>query len=240
MDEKEKIEKKEVGDVLFDLKRRYDNFWYHHKIAIICGVIFLAFTAVLVAQCASKTQGDASFAYIGMTIHIGENEYNELQYALTEILGDDLNGDGRVRVDFTHYKYMTQEQLERAWAGGQMIDLQTMQTVWAQVNLELSVGNVIIYFLDPEVYRQLSGPGVFMSLEEALGYTPSSAITNDIHTIRLGALPCWNYYTGLYHFPADTLIAVRDMQPSEENKKKMRDRYERNLTMFKKLVEFRG
>jgi len=235
-EQKQESESKEIGDVLFGLKRKFDNFWYHYKIVMILGIIILAFLIFCVAQCALRVKSDADIAYIG-THEINSEDFDDLQSALSEILGEDFNGDGKIKVDFTQFVYMTSAQLDSARAGGQPIDVQSLVTVQTQIDLMLTEGNIILYFIDPAVYKELSQrPGVFMPLEDSLGYTPDDA--NDVYSIKLGSLPCWDYFSGLYSLPANTIITVRDMQLSEESDAKTAERYERNLLLFRRLVEF--
>ena len=231
----EQEEKKEIGDHLFSWKRKFDNFWYHYKIAFILGIVVLAFIIFCIAQCASRVKGDANIAYIG-AMEIDSEAYGDLQSALNEILGQDLNDDGRVQVDFTQFMYMTGTQAENKRAAGEAVDYQSLVTTQTQISLELTAGNYVIYFINPEVYKELSIPGRFMPLEDSLGYVPEYAY--DAYSVKLGDLQCWDYYTGLYNFPKTTLVTVRDLQVSEEDNAEMQDRYERNLIMFKRLVEF--
>ena len=237
MDEEnlEQGEKKEIGDYLFDWKRKFDNFWYQYKLAFILGVLVLIFIIFCIVQCASRVQGDANIAYIGAQ-EIDSEAYEDLQNALNNILGEDLNGDGKVHVDFTQFMYMTGIQAENARAMGNPVDYQALMTTQTQINLELAAGNIIIYLINPEVYKELSGQGMFMPLEESLGYIPDYA--NDVYSIRLRDLQCWDYYAGINNFPSSTLILVRDMQVSEEGDEKMAENYRRNLIMFRRMVDF--
>jgi len=224
------------GDHLFYWKRKFDNFWYHYKIALIMGICILAFIIFVIVQCSGRIPGDANVAYIGSG-EISAEHYNNLQRALNEILGEDLNGDGEIHVEFTYFNYMTQTQAENARAQGLPVNMQSLITVQTQIHLELAAGNIIIYFIDPNVYRELNNSGVFMPLEDSLGYLPENA--HDAFTLRLGNLPAWQYYEGLNDFPSNTVVAVRNMHLEEENKKDMKERYERNLKMFKKLFDFK-
>ena len=229
-------EKKEIGDILFGIKRKWDNFWYHYKVAFIFGVLILAFLIFAVTQCVMKEKGDANVAYIGWQ-EFGVEAYNDFQTALSEILAEDLNGDEKIKIDFSNFSYMTSSQLEIASAQGKIINIQDLLNVQTQINLELISTNILIYFLDPKVYEELASPGIFMDLEDSLGYTPDNA--NDIYSIRLGSLPCWSYYPGLNNLPADTVIAIRELRLSEENNEKILALYERNLKMFKKIIDFK-
>ena len=228
-------EKKGAGDYLFSWKRRFDNFWYHYKFALIIGIIILIFVIFCIAQCSSRIQGDANIGYIG-AMEIDTETYEELQLALDEILGEDLNGDEKIHVEFTQFSYMTGVQAENAKAMGKPVNYQSLDTVQTQINLELTAGNIVIWFINPDVYKELNIPGRFMTLEDALGYTPEDSY--DLYSVKLGSLPCWDYYGGLHDLPASTIVVVRELQLSEEDNKKVLERYERNLIMFKRLVEF--
>jgi len=229
-------EKQGTADVLFMWKRKFDNFWYHYKIPFILGIIILAFIIFCIAQCSVRTKGDANVGYIGGQ-GISSEHYDNLQRALGEILGEDLNGDDKVHVEFTHFLYMTQVQVENARARGNPVDMQSLVTVQLQINLELADGNIIIYFIDPEVYKELSDRNVFMHLEDSLGYIPENSY--DEYTVKLGKLQCWEYYEGLNDLPENTLIAVRDITLAEEGDAEIKERYKRNLIMFKRLLDFK-
>ena len=235
-EEQKEQEPKELGDVLFGWKRKFDNFWYHYKVIFVIGVLIFAFLIFCIAQCALRIKGDVDIAYIG-GLEIGAEAHEDLQDALNALLGEDFNGDGKIYAEFTQFSYMTSVQIENARARGQAVDIQSTMTVQTQMNLMLAEGNIVLYFIDYDVYKELySRSGLFMPLEDALGYIPDSA--NDGYSIKLGALPCREYYSGIYIFPANTVIAVRDMQIAEEDDKTMQERYRRSLAMFKNLVEF--
>ena len=241
--------KQEIGDVLFGLKRKWDNIWYHYKFAVIGCAAILLFIIVSVSQCASKTEGDANIAYIGSK-ELNAEEYEDLHRNFDEIIGGDLNGDGKVYVDFTHFLYMTDAQVRNARADGRIIDMQSLMVVQTQISLELNDTKTIIYFIDPEVYKSLkkssggagdindgiNGVNTFMPLEEALGYSPEKRF--DEFSIKLKDLYCWEYYAGIGSFPEETLVAVRDRRSSDADNKATDERYRRNLLMFKRMVEY--
>jgi len=219
------------------LKRKFDNFWYHYKVVFIIGVIIFIFLVFCVVQCAMKIKGDVDIAYIG-GLEINAENHEDLQRALDELLGEDLNGDKKTYVDFTQYSYMTSSQIENARAKGQPVDIQSIMAVQTQIDLMLADGSILIYLIDAEIYRDLSQrPGVFMPLEDALGYFPEN-YANDAFSIKLGALPCRDYYSGIYIFPSNTVLVMRDMQVSEEGNAKIQEKYDRSLLLFKRLVEF--
>jgi hypothetical protein len=235
-EELEQDQPKQIGDHLFAWKRKFDNFVYHYKIALIFIVLISAFIIFAIVQCSGKIQGDANIAYIG-SLHIDAEHHANLQRALNEILGEDLNGDGEIHVDFTHFFYMTQPQRENARAQGRIVDEQAMMAVQTRMHSDLAAGNIIIYFMDTEIYRELNSPGVFMPLEDIFGHIPE--IAHDAYTIRMGNLQAWRYWEGLEAFPANTVIAVRNMHLAEEGRPRVQERYERNLEMLRRLIDFK-
>ncbi|MCL1793220.1 MAG: hypothetical protein FWG34_05065 [Oscillospiraceae bacterium] len=230
-------EKKEVGDYLFDWKRKFDNFWYHYKFVLLIAVAVLAFVIFCVVQCASKIKGDVNIAYIGGT-QFDSEMYGDLQRSLDEILGEDYNGDGQVHAEFMQFVYMTDIQMENARARGQPVNIEAIITAQTQIELEFAAGNIVIYFIDREIYKQYAKRGgLFMALEDALGYVPEEAY--DGYAVKLGSLQCWEYYLGLDNFPKETVIAIRELKVSEEDDEKIQELYRRNLAMFKRLMEFK-
>ena len=230
-------EKKDAGDVLFALKRKLDNLWYHYKFAFFAGAAVLAIVIFTVVQCAAKTQGDADIAYVGPK-GFSLADYDELQSNFDAILGEDLNGDKKIYADFTNFLYMTQNQVEDARAAGEIVDMQTITVSQSQISLDLISGSIIIYFIDPQSYKQykkISGADAFMPLEDALGYTPEKSY--DEFALRLKDLYCWDYFAGINSFPDDTLAVVRARQDNDKGKD-IETRYERNLIMFKRMVGF--
>ena len=229
-------ENKHFGDYLFDAKRKFDNFWYHYKFAFLIGLAVLAFVIFCIVQCAAKTKGDVDIAYVG-ALEIDYDTHEYLQEALNTLLGQDYDGDGKIHVGFTKFGYMTTIQIENERAKGNPVNLQGVVTAQTQVELQLAAGNIAIYLFDLDVYKEYYGKsGVFMPLEEALGYVPEKAY--DSYSIRLGDLQCWKYFMGLDNFPASTILVVRDMLVSEEDDEKTQETYRRSLSLFRRMVEF--
>ena len=235
LEEQEQNEPKELGDVLFGLKRKFDDFWYHHKVVFIVGVVFLIFLVLAVAQWLMKVESDVEIAYIGAA-EINFENHAALLDSLNDLLGEDFNGDEKIYVDFKQFKYMTDMQMETAKAKNQAVDIRAVMNAQTQIDLMLIEGNIVLYLIDYEVYKVLSKRAdvFFMPLDDVLGYTPD--FSNDEYSIKLGSLPCWKHYMGIDIFPANTVIAMRETPLSEANDKKMQERYRRNRVMFKNLV----
>ena len=233
-----------AGDIIFGFKRKWDNYWYHYKWRTIIGIAALIFLVVSVRQCASqytkRTQSDANIAYIGASELRGQ-VFLQITDDFNAILNVGLEEEANQKsVDFNSYFYMTSLEIENARADGQIVDMQSLMTIKRQIDMEIVSGNSVIYFLSPEAYREFSQiDGMFMSLEDAIGYVPESAV-ND-YCIRLSDLYSHGYFDGLYNIPRSTLVAVRNYQTANSGKISSKDleRYERNFEMLKKLIEFK-
>jgi hypothetical protein len=236
-DKRENQEKKEAGDVLFELKRKFDNFIYHYKYAMLASIALAAIVIYSAVQCSLKTEGDVSIEYVGPK-SFDAVEYSYVQTNFNELLAEDMNGDGEVFAEFTQLLYMTDIQIEDAKADGQIIDVQSIRVAETQLGMEIINGDNIIFFLSPEAYKLMIKSGEvnnFMYIEDALGYTPDSGIMYDEFAVRLSALPCYEYYLGISGFPPDTLVAVREQRIDD---KENDEKYRNNLAMFKRIVEF--
>ena len=230
--------KKELGDILFGWKRRFDNFMYHYKFLLLALIAVAALLLFTVAQCASKTPPDADIAYAGIKV-FDVYEMNRIQAAFDGILGEDLNGDGKIHANFVYFLYMTDYQIEDARAAGEIVDVQAARIVQTQLGLEIIAANNIIYFLSPEAYRAIRRTGDtsnFMFIDHALGYTPSGGILFDEYAIRLKELPCYEYFEGISAFPEDTLIAIREKRGGDN--RRAVEKHERNLKMFRRIAAF--
>ena len=229
-----------AGDIIFGFKRKYDNFWYYYKWHALIAIAIVIFIIVCVTQCVSqyakKTQSDANIAYIGAK-EIRGGIFSALQEDFNFILNENSDSDEKLSVDFINFFYMTSVEIENARAVGGIVDIQALMTVKKQIDIEILNGSSVIYFLSPGVYRELAqAEGIFMPLDDALGYTPDSAMNN--YCIKLSELYCREYFEGLYNLPEDTLIAVRNYQTVSKRDDKETARYERNFNMLKKLIEF--
>ena len=233
-----------TGDVIFGFKRKWDNYWYHYKWHTFIGIAILIFLVVCVSQCASqnakRTQSEANIAYIGAkefrdsTFLTIVDDFNTiLNYGIEYSEDEDMP-----TVDFTTFFHMTPLEIENAQAVGQIVDVQALAMSQKQIDTEIVGGTSVIYFLSAGAYKEFSQiDGMFMPIEDALGYLPEVAA--DDYSIRLSDLYCREYFEGIYNFPEDTRIAVRNYQTtSKKDDPKDLERYDRNFKMLKKLIEF--
>ena len=230
--------KKELGDALFGWKRRLDNFMYHYKFLLLAAAGVAAIVIFAIVQCAARIEPDADIAYAGPHI-FDVFEMSAMLGAFNEILGEDLNNDGRIHTNFVHFRFMTDTQIEQAVARGELIDVSAVRIVRTQLALEMIATNNMIYFLSPEAYRavrRINNINSFMFIDHALGYMPPEHILYDEFAIRLSELACYYYFEGINAFPPDTLLAIRELRDGDD--RQAVEKHERNLIMFQRIVGF--
>lgn len=206
---------------------KLSNYWYHYKWHTLVGGFILIFLIVCIVQCSTRVTPDAYVLYAGPKA-MSSDEVTDMQDALNRILDKDLNGDGKIQVDYAEYSLQPE-------AGAMQ------QTVVKQLDMEVMSGECIIYFLSPALFEQYFAEGVFMPVKDALGYDPSSSVMNDGFSIKLKELDAYDNFNGIGDLPPDTLIAVKNKaiittRLSEEEKDKM---YSDNMVFLKNLLDYR-
>ena len=220
-----------------DFLKKLDHIWYYYKWYILIIGFFAVFFLISLVQCASKVTPDAEIMYAG-PIALSKDDFEVLQSDFVRILDEDLNGDGKIKIDYSEYTILNAEQIERAKANGNIVDPSFQITVRKQIDNEVMTGDCVIYFLDPSQYEDLSAVGAFIPLSEALGYEPS--IKLDKYSIPIKELAAYEYFAGISSLPQDTVIAVRNYPILNvgESESSEKERYNQNFTFLKKLVEF--
>ncbi len=224
-------------EIKSDFLKRLDNIWFHYKWHIIIIGFFTVFILISLVQCVGKVPPDAELLYAGPA-SLERDDLQTLQSDFARILDEDLNGDGKVKIDYSEFTILNEEQLKAAQANGNIVDVNFQITVRKQLDNEIIAGDCVIYLLDPSQYEELSSVGVFIPLSEALGYEPS--IQLDKYSIPLKELAAYNYFAGISSLPSNTVIALRNYPTLNvgESKGSEKERFDNNFLLLKKLLEF--
>ena len=222
-------EEKTYRDGIAGIIQRISNFWYHNKSALIISIVGLFVLAVILYQCTSRIPPDADVMYAG-PLDLGVINQRQLQEAFDEILGVDLNGDGRIHVGLTVFYYVRSVLISEN--DRQIVDNTFNPTVRQQIDLEVMTGDSVIFLLSPEIYANLRERDVLMPLSEALGSMPAAAV--DAYSIRLSALEVYET-TALSGLPEDTLIAVRAHRTANPNTEAL-ERHSRGIILLRNML----
>ena len=219
----------------------FDNYWYHYKWHTIVGAFVAVFLVIVIGQMASKEKVDVYIMYAGPK-SFTPAEIHEIEDAFEDIMPD-LNGDGKKTVQFTDIMYLTDNKIEeyktQAEAEGEEYKpkMDYIQEMREKYKLQLAAGDAYLLLLDPEVYNEDYGSGMFNKLEK---FGIESEKAYDDTAISFKETDFGIYVSVFEAFPDDTLMCFKVMNVTEKARgKKEQIKFDNQLTLFKKVVDFK-
>lgn len=227
----------------------FENFWYHYKFHTIAALFGIFVIVVGVLQLTTKTNPDIYIMYAGEKFY--ENT-DGITGAFVGAMPTDYNGDGEKAVNILQIRSLTDAQKNEIKAqddalaneykdgavAGSNIDEEFLSSEASRFREEIMVGESVICIISPELYKEIKGNNVLLTLEEALGYKPKRAV--DDYALRFKDLYITEYYSVFDTLPDDTLIVIRRVTAMTSIKgKKAEERHKNHVDYFKALVEFR-
>ncbi len=201
------------------LKKNLENIWYHYKYVILIALAALIMVSVAMAQYLSKKEPDV-FVYHITTQGLTAASQDDFRTSMA-LIASDYNGDGVVTVDFKQEVYIP--------SLNEVKQNPSDMTAAERFNLELALGDCVIYILDETFYQ---GNKDFMcDLEEVLGYLPDSAANE--RAIKLSSLPAYTKLAGLRDMEPDAYLCLRQKRVGMDEKE-----YAAHIDYMKKLIEF--
>ncbi|MBQ8523106.1 MAG: hypothetical protein IJ457_00615 [Clostridia bacterium] len=217
-----------------------ENFWYHYKFATIMIIAAVIIVGVGVYQYVTKITPDI---YVMCSGPFYYDNTEPLMKAFTTVMDEDYNGDGEMMVNIIHTVRYNEEQIAEleklAEASNQEFEFDHAFNAqeYERFNSEIMVGESIICIMDASLYAEVSDSGIFMSLEDALGYMPDEAA--DDCAIYFKDLKFAKYNRIFQKMPDDTVIAIRSRTAMQKMKGKKAEKSHRNhLEVFRNIVEF--
>ncbi len=219
---------------------RLDNFWYYYKWHTIIAVFLAVVFGVCIGQMASKEKVDAYVMYAGPTAFFASDIY-DMQDAFEAIMPD-LNGDGKKIVQFIDITVLTDAQIkanmDKAEAEGVEYepDMEYIANARQKFKLQLAAGDAYILLLDPQMYAEDYGIGMYEKLE-SLGITSEHA--NDDSSISFKETDFGKYMPIFDKIPDDTLLCFRVMNVTSKGRgKKEQTKHDNQLELMKEIVAF--
>lgn len=206
------------NEKLIGLKKFFENIWYHYKYVILIVLAALIMFSVATCQSVNKKNPDVFIYHIstqGLTAASKDNFRSSMAH-----IAEDYNGDGAVTVDFKEEVYTP--SLDTVKAYGEM-------SVTESFNLELALGECIIYIMDKSFY---DGNKQYMAdLDSVLDVTPPYAYENK--ALLLSEIPLYKSIPGLSDFLPESYICLREKRSgmNEEN-------YNNHIDFLKKFVKY--
>jgi len=217
-----------------------ENFWYHYKLATIIILAAAIVIGVGVYQYVTKVTPDIYVMCSGPFFY---DNTEPLMKVFTTVMDEDYNGDGEKVVNILHTVRYSPEQiaeLERLAEESNQefeFDYNFNAQEYERFQNEIMVGESIICIMDPSLYAEVSDSGIFISLDEALGYVPDEAA--DDFAIYFKDLKFAKYNRIFSKLPDDTVIAVRSRTAMQKLKGKKAEKSHKNhLEVFRNIVEF--
>lgn len=195
-----------------------DNIWYHYKYVIVIVFVAIIVFSIALFQTLSQKEPDIFVYHIstqGLTASSKESFSKTMALA-----AKDYNEDGIVTVDLKEEVYTPSLQTVQAY--GQL-------SVTESFNLELALGECMIYIMDKSFYE---GNKQYMKrLDEAIGYIPEFAYEDK--AILLSDLPGYKDLPGLHDFAPESYLCLREKRTGMNE-----DAYNAHMDFLKNLVEY--
>ena len=219
----------------------FRNYWYYYKwivIGIICALVVIVFCTV---QTCSSTSNDITILYAGPfpPAHSG---VPEMQNSLEAVLPEDFNGNGEKNVSLAMLMIYSEEQLKAIEASDSTIEIDRYQNSLEYQKFQSLIvsGEYYVCMLDPWLFDEVNKEGLFLSLEEAVGYKPENAV-ND-YAIKLSDTEFGQYYAAMKLLPEDTYLCIRTPGAMQEMTGKGAEskRFNEAVATIKAIIEFKA
>lgn len=163
--------------------KKWDNFWYYHKVHVIIAILILAVVIFSVWSTLKTVHPDYTVGMITQQYY-PEEAINTLQDQMQKY-GSDLNGDGRTVVQIVQY-YLAPVSSSNS-SGSAMADPQVRVANQVKLEADISAGTSIIFITDDASFRSQEKQGRFFAYLD--GSTPPDGAT-DYDKMRIPLQKC--------------------------------------------------
>ena len=171
-----------------------ENFWYHHKWAVIMIGAFAVIFAIAAVQLIGRDKPDLYVMCAGPN-YLGSAAGETIKASFQDYMGD-YNNDGEKLILFADVVYA------KGTANASRAE--------EQFQSELSAGNSAVYFLSPELYDYAKETGLLVPLAEVFGTVPDGAVDECGMLLSETAFARENPDAAAL-FPKDTVVCLRNV-----------------------------
>ena len=195
----------------------FKNYWYYYKWTVLIAVFFVGVIIFCAVQSGDRSSYDASVLYTGPYIFEG-GEKNSLSSAFSQVMSADYDGDGKKSVQIIDMTAFTDDQLREAIGTSDDPALAVKYAQFSSDNVKKSFsqqvfsGDASILIVDEYWYKIVLNAGGLVTLEEALGYRPESAV--DDYSADFGKLEFSMFFEAAGNLPEGTRICFRRLPTS--------------------------
>ena len=225
----------------------FENFWYHHKGAVLITLAFAVIFAVGITQMLRNKKPDIFVLYAGPAV-FDNTRAADAEEALSALVSEDSNNDGKFTARLTAICYVSEEKKAAAKAEAERNNQQSTVVEYAnsQENRDaykafsddMLAGDSVVCLLDPYLYGTIRDAGGLLTLEEVLGYKPDGAI--DDYGVPVRMLPFFAETPAFSALPDDTVFAIRRVSTMSAftGKKKEEEAHARHIAFARALASF--
>ncbi len=165
-------------------KKKWENFWYYHRLHILIAVVVAVVAGVMIRQSLQTVKPDYTVGLITQAVYPSADT-DALQAAMQKY-GKDLNGDGKVAVEVVQYTVASSASAGTS-SGLSGADPQMQAAMQVKLTADLSTGTSMIFLTDDASFRKLqSDDRVFACLD---GSTPEDTAA-DYGRMRVPLAEC--------------------------------------------------
>ena len=220
-----------------------DNYWYHYKWTTIIVVSFAVILTICIVQMATKETYDITVLYTGPHIFIKEEKLS-MQNALSSVLKEDNNNDGKKTVVIQDMPAFTPEQAEEAMKAAEeegrtiIINSYSLEQVTQSFSQEVLAGESVICLLDRYWYDKLISNDGLTPLKEVVGKEVEGAF--DDYGIYLKDTAFGKFFSAFDVLPDDTILCIRRVGIGSlvAGQKSAQKRYESSKRLFCEIINF--
>ncbi len=222
--------------------RWLDNFWYHHKWAVIVSAFFIFTAVVCFVQCSSRATGDITLTFAG-----GQTLNAEQQAAVIDVfdaIAPEKEDETPMTTLLTSFSVYTEEEMKAACTDEDGKFSPSAYANFDQVTKDHlnSFGNYVmtgesgIWLVSENVYKLQNLKKLARPIEDSDNIP--EAWKYDEYAVRLSETELYKYYDVLRILPEDTLIVMS--QPLVMGAVSNEDVYADYFSMYQAILQFKA
>ena len=126
--------------------KKWENYWYYHKLHTVIAVFVLIMIVVLVQQCASRVNPDMTVMVITKNVNLSDGDITKIDNILQKYTAD-VNHNGQKNVSCDNYEF------------GEMGDPEVVSEKQVVLDTDLSMTNNTFFVTDESYYSSLNSSG---------------------------------------------------------------------------------
>lgn len=241
-----------------EFRLNLEHIWWSHKWLILAVVTVIALIVFSIISTVRKEDPDTNILYVGpLNLSISVQEL--VQDSLQDMIPD-FNGDGEkivlvnsisAKSRYSDYPiledgdYVSDGEIILADPSREveysqiLVNADTNGETLEQFNLELTIGDSVIYFLEEYYYDKAAEMNILAPLDTVLDEENMPETSRDEYSVYLKDLDIYSL-PGFSHMPGDIIVCIRRFpeNSSELLWGKDRDSYNANVELFNAIFAY--